>query len=150
MRLTGKQHHLPLGRFALLNAALSIVTYFAMVIPVMADIAVTRRDCDRLVEYQQPAGVEYQAGVDSHGEPVVPADIGGGYDIQPPDTVVIPIEILVQDRFGIPANSVLWNAKAQVGVVTVQDGIVYFEGRQLGDAETAALRTLCRERVLGR
>lgn len=31
--------------------------------------------------YRQPAGVEYQPGVDSHGKPVPPADLGGGYGI---------------------------------------------------------------------
>jgi hypothetical protein len=116
----------------------------------VADIAVTRQDCGRLVRYQPSPGVAYQPGVDAHGQSVVPADIGGGYDIQPPETIVIPIEVLVQDRFAIPANSVLWNAQAEVGVVTVRDGQVYFEGKLLGDPETAALEQLCREQVLGK
>ncbi len=113
----------------------------------MADIAVTRQDCDRLVKYRQAPGVEYQPGVDAHGEPVVPADLGGGYQISPPETIVIPIEILIQDRFHIPANSVLWNAKAQVGVVTVKGDQVFYEGQLLGDAETAALEAICREKA---
>ena len=115
--------------------------------PAEADITVSRRDCDRLVQYQQAPGVEYQPGVDAHGRPVAPADLGGGYQIKPPETIVIPIEILIQDRFHIPANSVLWNAKAQVGVVTVKGDQVYYEGQLLGDAETAALQQLCREQA---
>ncbi|WP_374373083.1 hypothetical protein [Dongia sp.] len=113
--------------------------------PSLADVAVSKRDCDRLVEYQQAPGVEYQPGVDVHGRPVAPADLGGGYNIKPPEIIVIPIEILIQDRFNIPANSVLWDAKAQVGTVIVKGNQVYYEGQLLGDPETAALAELCRE-----
>lgn len=113
--------------------------------PTLADVAVSKRDCDRLVEYRQAPGVEYQPGVDVHGRPVAPADLGGGYNINPPEIIVIPIEILIQDRFNIPANSVLWNAKAQVGTVIVKGNQVYYEGQLLGDPETAALAELCRE-----
>lgn len=133
------------SRFAKINAVLVILTCFAGAFPAAADVAVTRRDCDQLVTYQQAPGVEYQPGVDVRGNPVAPADLGGGYQIKPPETIVIPIEILIQDRFHIPANSVLWNAKAQVGVVTVKGSQVYYEGQLLGDPETAALEQLCRE-----
>ncbi len=124
-----------------------ILTCFVWAMPAEADITVSRQDCDRLVQYQQAPGVEYQPGVDAHGRPVAPADLGGGYQIKPPETIVIPIEILIQDRFHIPANSVLWNAKAQVGVVTVKGDQVFYEGQLLGDAETAALQQLCREQA---
>jgi hypothetical protein len=132
-------------RVAIVNAAMVILTCFVGALPAMADVAVSRQDCARLVQYQQPPGVEYQPGVDAHGQPVAPADLGGGYQIKPPETIVIPIEILIQDRFHIPANSVLWNAKAQVGVVTIKGDQVYYEGQLLGDPETAALQQLCRE-----
>lgn len=124
---------------------LIILTCFVGAFPAAADVAVTRRDCDQLVTYRQAPGVEYQPGVDVRGNPVAPADLGGGYQIKPPETIVIPIEILIQDRFHIPTNSVLWNAKAQVGVVTVKGNQVYYEGQLLGDPETAALEQLCRE-----
>lgn len=113
--------------------------------PVWADVAVSKRDCDRLVKYQQAPGVEYQPGVDAHGRPVAPADLGGGYSIKVPDIIVIPIEVLAQDRFNIPANSVLWNAEAQVGTVIVKGDQVYYEGQLLGDPEAAALAELCRQ-----
>lgn len=117
--------------------------------PAWADVAITREDCDRLVKYQQPSGVEYQAGVDAHGNPVAPADLNGGVQLQLPDTIVIPIEVLLQDRFYIPANSVLFDAKAQVGTVVVQGDQVYFNGQPLQDPETAALEEACRERISG-
>ena len=135
------------SRVAIVNAALVILTCFIGAFPAVADIAVTRQDCERLVSYQQAPGVEFQPGVDAHGRPVAPADLGGGYQIKPPETIIIPIEILIQDRFHIPANSVLWDAKAQVGVVTVKGDQVYYEGQLLGDSETAALQALCREQL---
>lgn len=115
----------------------------------MADVAISRQDCDRLVKYQQPSGVDYQAGVDAHGQPVAPADLNGGVQLQLPDTIVIPIEVLLQDRFHLPANSVLWDAKAQVGTVVVQGDQVYYNGQPLKDPETAALEAICRERASG-
>jgi hypothetical protein len=111
----------------------------------MADVAVSKRDCDRLVKYRQAPGVEYQPGVDAHGRPVAPADLGGGYNIKVPEIIVIPIEVLLQDRFHIPANSVLWDAKAQVGTVIVKGDQVYYEGQLLGDPEAAALAELCQQ-----
>jgi hypothetical protein len=148
--LQNRAHPIPAAaqyRVAIVNAAVVILTCFVWAMPAEADITVSRRDCDRLVQYQQAPGVEYQPGVDAHGRPVAPADLGGGYQIKPPETIVIPIEILIQDRFHIPANSVLWNAKAQVGVVTVKGDQVFYEGQLLGDAETAALQQLCREQA---
>lgn len=124
---------------------LLILPLVLLALPARADVAVSKRDCDRLVKYQQPPGVEYQPGVDVHGRPVAPADLGGGYNIKPPEIIVIPIEVLIQDRFNIPANSVLWDAKAQVGTVIVKGDQVYYEGQLLGDPETAALEQLCRE-----
>ena len=46
-----------LFRVAIVNAMLVIVTYFAGVLPAQADITVSKRDCDRLVKYQQAPGV---------------------------------------------------------------------------------------------
>ena len=143
----GAAHLIASSRVAATNAVLVILTCFGGSFPAVADIAVTHQDCDRLVKYQPAPGVKYQPGVDVQGRPVTPADLGGGYQIKPPETIVIPIEILIQDRFNIPTNSVLWNAKAQVGVVTVKGDQVFYEGQLLGDSETAALEQLCREQL---
>ena len=131
---------------AALGVTLSL-TGLGWVWPAMADIAVTRQDCDRMVKYQQPPGVEYQPGIDAHGETVVPADINGGTNIKLPETIVIPIELFIQDKYHIPANSVLWAAKAEIGTVTVHGDRVYFNGQELSDAEEAALADLCREQL---
>lgn len=131
-------------RFAL--TMLGFLAGFAAA-PAMADVAVTRRDCDRMTEYQQPPGVEYQAGVNAHGEPVAPADLNGGYDIKLPETIVIPIELFIQDKYHIPANSTLFHAKAEIGTVTVHGDRVYFNGQELSDPEERALADLCRQQL---
>ena len=126
---------------------LAFLTGSAWLWPAAADIAVSRQDCDRLAKYQEPPGVEYQPGIDAHGEPVVPADLGGGPNIKLPDTIIIPIEVLIQDRFHIPPNSALWSAKAEMGVVTVQGDQVLYNGQPLTDPETAALAEICKQQL---
>jgi hypothetical protein len=127
----------------------SIVLVLAAVVwaaPAGAEIAISRRDCERLVRHQPGPDVAYQPGVDVHGRPVVPADLGGGQPIELPDVIYIPIEVLIQDRYGIPANSVLYDATALIGVVSVRGSEVYFEDQPLTDPEIAALEDACRER----
>jgi hypothetical protein len=143
---------MPVRRIALtilisLAAAGPALVDSALMDSARADVAVTRQDCDRVTEYQQPPGVEYQAGVDAHGETVAPADLNGGYNIKLPETIVIPIELFIQDKYHIPANSVLFAAKAEVGTVTVHGDRVYFNGQELTDPEQAALADLCRQQV---
>jgi len=122
---------------------LSVVAWAA---PASAEIAISRKDCSRLVNHEPAPDVTYQPGVDVHGRPVAPADLGGGQQIQLPDVIYIPIEVLVQDKYGIPANSVLYDATALVGVVSVRGNRVYFEDQELTDPEVAALEQACRDR----
>ena len=124
------------------------LTVFAWAVPASAEVAISRRDCEQLVRHEPAPDVTYQPGVDVHGRPVAPADLDGGSQIALPDVIYIPIEVLVQDRFGIPANSVLYDATALVGVVSVKGNQVYFEDQLLGDPEVAALEEACRERGL--
>jgi len=118
----------------------------AWAVPASAEIAISRKDCQRLVNHEPAPDVTYQPGVDVHGRPVVPADLGGGQQIQLPDVIYIPIEVLIQDKFGIPANSVLYDATALVGVVEVRGNQVYFEDQPLTDPEVVALEQACRDR----
>ncbi len=123
-----------------------VLSVVAWAVPASAEIAISRKDCQRLVNHQPAPDVTYQPGVDVHGRPVVPADLGGGQQIQLPDVIYIPIEVLIQDKFGIPANSVLYDATALVGVVSVRGNRVYFEDQELTDPEIAALEQACRDR----
>ena len=114
-----------------------------------AEVAISRQDCDRLVQHEPAPDVAYQPGVDVHGRPVVPADLGGGSPIELPDVIYIPIEVLLQDRFHIPANSVLFNATAEVGVAELRGNQVYYQDQLLSDPEVAALEAACRDRAGG-
>ena len=120
-----------------------LVVYAA---PAWAEVAISQRDCERLVNHEPAPDVEYQPGVDVHGRPVVPADLNGGNSVELPDVIYIPIEVFVKEKYNIPANSVLFNARAQVGVVEVHGDRVYYEDQLLGDHEVAALEDACRER----
>ena len=127
------------------SIAIALVSV-AWAAPASAEIAISRKDCERLVNHEPAPDVTYQPGVDVHGRPVVPADLGGGQQIQLPDVIYIPIEVLIQDKYGIPANSVLYDATALVGVVSVRGNQVYFEDQPLTDPEIVALEEACRDR----
>ena len=123
-----------------------VLVAVAWAAPASAEIAISRKDCQRLVNHEPAPDVTYQPGVDVHGRPVAPADLGGGQQIQLPDVIYIPIEVLIQDKYGIPANSVLYDATALVGVVSVRGNQVYFEDQPLTDPEIVALEDACRDR----
>jgi len=130
----------------IIGSIVLVLAAVAWAAPASAEIAISRKDCSRLVNHEPAPDVTYQPGVDVHGRPVVPADLGGGQQIQLPDVIYIPIEVLVQDKYGIPANSVLYDATALVGVVSVRGNRVYFEDQELTDPEVAALEQACRDR----
>lgn len=123
-----------------------IALLVAVAAPAAADVAISERDCERLVKHEPAPDVTYQPGVDVHGRPVASADLNGGNQIELPDVIYIPIEVFVKEKYNIPANSVLFNARAQVGVVEVRGDRVYYEDQLLGDHEVAALEDACRER----
>ena len=135
-----------MGAMRIIGSIFLFLATVAWAAPVSAEIAISRKDCDRLVNHEPAPDVTYQPGVDVHGRPVAPADLGGGQQIQLPDVIYIPIEVLIQDKYGIPANSVLYDATALVGVVSVRGNRVYFEDQELTDPEVAALEQACRDR----
>ncbi len=107
-------------------------------------VRVSREDCSRLVEHRAQAGVAYQPGVDAYGRPVVPADLEESRIVLP-ETIAIVITVEIQDRFGIPANSVLFDPEAHIGVAEFDfaDRSVSFNGAPLTDPEQAALAAAC-------
>lgn len=110
-------------------------------------IEITRADCDSLVKHVPAPDVAYQPGVDVNGDPVVPADLDGGYQVALPAVIRIPITVLLQERFGIPANSVLYKGEAEIGVaeVDLNGDRVTFNGQDLTSPEARALSAACQE-----
>ena len=91
--------------------ALAAVLLFPMAAQAAESVPVSVADCQRLVRHQPRADVEYKPGVDVHGKAVVPADLGGGYQMKMPETIDIQIGIDLADRLAlrdsrkVPQNS---------------------------------------------
>lgn len=108
----------------------------------------TKADCQRLVKHVPAPDATYRPGVDVDGDPVVPADLGGGVRIDLPESFAIPIEVELFERFGIPSDPARFDADLVVGEVTVDiEGRAYFNGQPLQDEAAAELAAKC-QRVL--
>ncbi len=116
----------------------------------MAEVAITRADCARLVEHVPAPDVAYRPGVDAYGREVAPADLNGGAQIQVPETLHIPIEIDLQERFGIPANPALYQSDIPIGQVVYQNGRLSLNGRPLQDDAAAELTKACQKIIYGK
>ena len=115
------------------------------------EVAIKREDCARLVKHAPAPDVAFQPGVDVEGRPFVPADLAPAYQVELPETIRVPITVLLQDRFGIPADSALYHAEAEIGTAEVSlDGErVLFAGVELTDPEIRALAAACQEILRG-
>ena len=116
--------------------------------PLMAgepQLTLKREDCEALVKYRQPPGVAFEPGVDVYGNPVAPADMpGSSPPLNLPPLIAVPIDVDLQDRYHIPANSALFEAEAIVGIaVSDLGGNVTFNGQPLSDPEADALAEAC-------
>ncbi|PJK29684.1 hypothetical protein [Minwuia thermotolerans] len=94
----------------------------------------------RLAELHQPApDVAYQPGVDVHGRPVAPADIGGGSNVTPPSEVSIQLLIPITEFLAV-APPFLGEVEVNAGEVTVdtRTGAIRYRGQRL-DAPYAVI-----------
>ena len=109
-------------------------------------VEITEADCRLLTRHRPDADVAFQPGVDARGRAVAPADLnGGGPRLETPRRIVIPIEVDLFERFGVPANPDLFEADAQVGEVIYDDGKLFYNGQRLADGASDELVPLCRE-----
>ncbi len=113
-------------------------------------IELSEAECRLLTRHQPDADVAYRPGVDARGRSVVPADLGStgpgaAARLQTPTKIVIPIEVDLFDRFGVPANPDLFEADAQVGQVIYDDGKVFYNGQRLADGASDQLLLHCQE-----
>lgn len=113
-------------------------------------VSVSEADCQRLIRHFPSADSTYRPGVDVRGRAVAPADLGaddpgGGDDLILPRAVLIPIEVDLFDRFGIPADGVNFKADALIGEVTVDlaSGEAFFNGQPLQNEAEAELAARC-------
>jgi hypothetical protein len=109
-------------------------------------IKLDRASCELLVRHVPAPDVAYRAGVDVEGRPVVPADLDPDWTLALPAEIPIYISQDLVRRFDIGEDSPLFEEDAFIGIATVSliDGRVTFNGRELGSAEEQALAAQCR------
>ncbi len=131
---------------------------FWVLIPVLAagvsavaqtrTVTITKADCSRLAYHVPSNDTAYRPGIDVHGKPVVPADLGGTPEIKLPEEITSAITVDIQERFSIPANSTLFEPEAYIGNVVVhKDGATFFNGKPLTSEEQRALAHLCQRQA---
>lgn len=104
-------------------------------------------ECERLTVHEPAADVAYQPGVNVRGDAVVPADLGGGLEIELPERVSVAITVDLADRLGIPVGGdANFSGDAHIGLVEVApDGRAWFNGQPLADPAAVELSRVCQE-----
>jgi hypothetical protein len=131
-------------------------------------VEITRADCRRLVRHEPAEGVDYEPGVDVHGNEVAPAEVGGGVELDLPDRITIPIELDVltgrrqgrdepeagtpetDDPDDVPDDADLGDrliGEAQIGTVEVdvETGRATFNGQPLRSEAQRRIAEKCQE-----
>ena len=117
--------------------------------PGLADVyTVTTQDCRQIVTHVPADDVAYVPGVDVSGNPVVPADLGGGYGITAPEEVTINIRLDLAEQLGLGGEdggiaAATIGGEAVVGQVTVRDNDIYWNGRKIPRDSHAVLAASC-------
>ena len=138
--------------------ALAAVLLFPMAAQAAESVPVSVADCQRLVRHQPRADVEYQPGVDVHGKAVVPADLGGGYQMKMPETIDIQIGIDLADRLalrdsrktqqssggqGLQRKVMPFSGTAPLGMLSVRGNDLYWNDERLLPQDEALLASAC-------
>lgn len=105
-----------------------------------ARLQIDRNACKMLTVHKPLPDVSYQEGVDSRGNPVVPADINPGVKIG--ETFTIPVTIDIGEQFGIPMGLVD-GTEAMVAVINVDGDKIYLDGQPLSPEQEDNLAVLC-------
>jgi hypothetical protein len=96
-------------------------------------------DCARVVAHVPDASVAYRAGVDVLGRPVAPADLSPPQLITPP-RIGFLLSVDLARRLNLPFGL---SGDLPLGVVTVENNQLLFNGRILGDETQSALAAAC-------
>ena len=106
------------------------------------DLGITDKDCQQIVDYQTPPGVDYQPGVDVHGKPVVEADLAPSV-VKLPEKYSFDLNIDAAHYLGltVPAGS---QGLMKVGTITIdKNGQATFNGKPMEGDAMAALKAAC-------
>tara|TARA_R110000868_G_scaffold10313_10_gene50601 strand:- start:3494 stop:3901 length:408 start_codon:yes stop_codon:yes gene_type:complete len=108
-----------------------------------ASVTVTQDDCRHITVHTPDASVAYTPGSTADGRSVVPADLGGGYRVKPPETYSMDINIDLQERFGLPANKGQYMGEIRAGKVEIKDGRAFYNGQELATGAQNAIAEAC-------
>jgi len=121
-------------------------------------VRVSERTCADLVRHTASEDVAYEPGVDVHGDPVEPAELGGGASIEAPDAITIPLRVELLETGDVPdggsdrpvADAGV-SGDARVGTVTVdlETGRAYYNGEPLTSRARRRLAEKCQDRDAG-
>jgi hypothetical protein len=119
------------------------------------DIPFSPKDCQQLVHHVPNADVEYKPGVDVHGNAVAPADMGGGYQLDLPQTIDIQIGVDLADRLGLrdakkhgapPARRAMpFSGYAPLGTLSIKGNEAYWNGARITPQDEVVLAEACRQ-----
>jgi hypothetical protein len=111
-------------------------------------LTVTADDCATITAHVPADDVAYQPDADVNYNP------SGQLNIDPND-VVVSIDIALRATDGVVGDEAafianggqidMFGANASVGVVTLRDGDVYFDGQRISDHQQTAIAEACAE-----
>ena len=119
-----------------------------------APLVVRTEDCQKIVTHVPADDVAYTPGVDVSGNPVVPADLGGGYGmITAPEEVTLDIRVDLAGRLplggdggpGADAATAAIGGEGVVGQVSVAGNDIYWNGQKLPRDTAGVLAAACGE-----
>ena len=102
---------------------------------------ISKKDCRRVIRYQQRADVAYKPGVDVRGKKVVPADISGGFQMVLPDVFEFNVTKDLTAYLGGAEEALAAEKAAALAAektITATDAAVSSAALSLAGAETAA------------
>lgn len=100
-------------------------------VPAFAEDADMITLCNLLPAYQPSDNVEYVPGVDVKGQPVVSADINDGSGFRQFESIEIPVEVDLIQKFGVNAP-VGVDLKPMVALISIhKDGKVDYNGQDV-------------------
>lgn len=104
-------------------------------------LTIAERDCRRLERHVPAPDVAYRPGVDARGRPVAPADLHPPVAILP-ERLAIDLGVDLRQRLGLPPDLIV---DLPLGIISVENGTVLFNGRPLAPHAAAALAAACAE-----
>jgi hypothetical protein len=106
---------------------------------VVAQPRLSPADCARVVAHVPDPAVAYQPGADVLGRPVAPADLSPPQLVTPP-RIGFLLSVDLARRLNLPFGL---SGDLPLGIVTVENNQLLFNGRILGDDTQAALAAAC-------